>query len=59
MAATADFEAAATSKASLAFNSPWPRILTPSRAFVTTPAASRASSVTGALASSLPASTAC
>ena len=47
IAAVALFDAAATSKCAFAFNSPTPRILTPSRGWVTTPALSSASSVTG------------
>src|SRR5208282_1250965 len=56
IAAAALFEAAATSKLAFAFSSPEPRILTPSRGCVTTPAFIRLSSVIGSSTLSLPAS---
>ncbi len=48
IAARADLEAPATSKASFAVSSPSPRIFTPSRGFERTPAATSASPSTGA-----------
>src|SRR5918911_36366 len=58
VASRADLDAPATSRVRRALSSPLPRTLTPSRAFDSTPAATSASTVMGALASSLPASTA-
>jgi hypothetical protein len=58
IAANAVFEAAATSKASLAVSVPLPSSLIPSRGFEQTPASISAARVTGLSAPSLPASTA-